>query len=95
MTDHLADLGLDDQVPDGWYFGDLGYSYFTPDEESGMETYLAKIAEYGPDGRRVHGLRRAAVRQPADGRQAHERDRRRNAISPTPSGRRRRLHRAR
>lgn len=56
MTDHLADLGLDDQVPDGWYFGDLGYSYFTPDEESGMETYLAKVAEYGPDDAEYTGF---------------------------------------
>ncbi len=50
MTDHLADLGLDDTVPNGWYYADLGYSYFQPDEESGMETYLAEIAEYGPEG---------------------------------------------
>ena len=50
MTEHLADVGLDDVVPDGWYYADLGYSYFMPDEESGMETYLAEIAEYGPDG---------------------------------------------
>ena len=28
----------------------LGYSYFLPDEESGMNTYLAEIAEYGPEG---------------------------------------------
>jgi branched-chain amino acid transport system substrate-binding protein len=48
MTSHLADLGLDDPVPEGWYFGDLGYSYFIPDDESGMSTYLSKIAEYGP-----------------------------------------------
>ena len=50
MTNHLADLGLDDVVPDGWYYADLGYSYFLPDEESGMNTYLAEIAEYGPEG---------------------------------------------
>lgn len=50
MTQHLEDLGLDDQVPDGWYFGDLGYSYFIPEDESGMTTYLAKVAEYGPEG---------------------------------------------
>lgn len=50
MTDHLSDVGLTDPVPDGWYYADLGYSYFLPDEESGMETYLAKIAQYGPDG---------------------------------------------
>jgi branched-chain amino acid transport system substrate-binding protein len=50
MTNHLADLGLEDPVPDGWYYADLGYSYFQPDEDSGMETYLAEIAEYGPEG---------------------------------------------
>ena len=33
--------------PDGWYFGDYGYSYFIPDDESGMATYLAKVQEYG------------------------------------------------
>jgi branched-chain amino acid transport system substrate-binding protein len=50
MTDHLADLGLDDPVPDGWYYGDTGYSYFLPDEDSGMSTYIAEIAEYGQTG---------------------------------------------
>ena len=34
-------------MPDGWYFGGYGYSYFMPDEESGMETYLAKVKQYG------------------------------------------------
>jgi branched-chain amino acid transport system substrate-binding protein len=48
MTKHLRDLGSEDQVPDGWYFGDFGYSYFLPDEKSGMATYVAKIEQYGP-----------------------------------------------
>ncbi len=48
MTKHLADLGSSDTVPDGWYFGDYGYSYFVPDEASGMTTYLDKIQQYGP-----------------------------------------------
>jgi branched-chain amino acid transport system substrate-binding protein len=49
MTQHLQkDLGLKDQVPDGWYFGGYGYSYFIPDAASGMTTYLAKIRQYGP-----------------------------------------------
>jgi branched-chain amino acid transport system substrate-binding protein len=49
MTQHLQrDLGLKDQVPDGWYFGGNGYSYFIPDAASGMTTYLAKIHQYGP-----------------------------------------------
>jgi branched-chain amino acid transport system substrate-binding protein len=55
MTDHLADLGVDDPVPDGWYFGDLGYSYFIPDDDSGMTTYLAKIEQYGPKGAEYTG----------------------------------------
>jgi branched-chain amino acid transport system substrate-binding protein len=47
MEQHLEDLGEDGDYPDGWYFGDYGYSYFNPDYESGMMTYLAKIIEYG------------------------------------------------
>jgi hypothetical protein len=48
VTQHLQkDLGLKDQVPDGWYFGGSGYSYFIPDTASGMTTYLAKIRQYG------------------------------------------------
>ena len=50
MTKHLADLGSSDVVPNGWYFGDYGYSYFVPEEASGMTTYLAKIKQYGPSG---------------------------------------------
>ena len=50
MTKHLADLGSSDTVPDGWYFGDYGYSYFVPEDASGMTTYLDKIKQYGaPD----------------------------------------------
>jgi branched-chain amino acid transport system substrate-binding protein len=48
MTQHLEDLGSDDQVPNGWYFSSFGYSYFQPDAASGMDTYLAKIKQYGP-----------------------------------------------
>jgi branched-chain amino acid transport system substrate-binding protein len=55
MTEHLRDLGLDDPVPDGWYYGDLGYSYFMPDDASGMTTYLAKIAQYGPEAAEYTG----------------------------------------
>lgn len=47
MERHMANLGEDGAYPDGWYFGDYGYSYFLPDYESGMQTYLAKIEEYG------------------------------------------------
>ena len=46
MTDHLAGLGEDGQVPDGWYFGGYGYSYFIPDLESGIATYLNKVEQY-------------------------------------------------
>lgn len=48
MTEHMRDTGSKDQVPDGWYFSDFGYSYFLRDEASGMATYLAKIRQYGP-----------------------------------------------
>ncbi len=47
MTDHLKDAGESGPVPDGWYFGGYGYSYFQPDTESGMETYIAKVQQYG------------------------------------------------
>jgi branched-chain amino acid transport system substrate-binding protein len=52
MTDHLRDVGDDGDYPDGWYFGGYGYSYFlsrdTPEmAESGMNTYLAKVQQYG------------------------------------------------
>jgi hypothetical protein len=52
MTDHLAELGETGQVPDGWYFGGYGYSYFLPDLDSGMATYLDKVQQYAkvPDG---------------------------------------------
>ena len=46
MTDHLAEIGVAGDVPDGWAFGGYGYSYFLPDLESGMETYLEKVKEY-------------------------------------------------
>jgi branched-chain amino acid transport system substrate-binding protein len=47
MTDHLKELGVDGQVPDGWYFGGYGYSYFMEGSDPGMDTYVAKIQEYG------------------------------------------------
>jgi len=48
MTKHLQDLGSKDQVPNGWYFGGYGYSYFIPNEPSGMNTYLATVKKYEP-----------------------------------------------
>ena len=47
MAQHLEDLGEEGDYPDGWYFGDYGYSYFNPDYESGMLTYVTKVQEYG------------------------------------------------
>ena len=47
MTDHLKANSQTGDVPDGWYFGDYGYSYFTPDYDSGMLTYVTKVKQYG------------------------------------------------
>ncbi len=47
MTDHIKANGDTGDVPDGWYFGDYGYSYFTPDYDSGMLTYVTKVKQYG------------------------------------------------
>jgi hypothetical protein len=52
MTDHLKNAGDSGAYPDGWYFGGYGYSYFLPSttpgmQESGMNTYLAKVHQYG------------------------------------------------
>lgn len=46
MTQHLADIGESGEAPDGWYFGNYGYSFYLPDEESGMDTYIAKVTQY-------------------------------------------------
>jgi ABC-type branched-subunit amino acid transport system substrate-binding protein len=47
VTKHMKDIGSKDQVPNNWYYGDYGYSYFSPDVASGMTTYLAKVHQYG------------------------------------------------
>lgn len=47
MTDHLTAAGESGPVPNGWYFGGYGYSYFRPDVASGMDTYVRKVQEYG------------------------------------------------
>jgi branched-chain amino acid transport system substrate-binding protein len=47
MTEHMHDLGEEGDFPDGWYFGGYGASYFRPDYESGMLTYVTKVHEYG------------------------------------------------
>ena len=47
MRTHMHDIGAEGDFPDGWYFGGYGYSYFLPDLESGLATYVAKVFEYG------------------------------------------------
>ncbi len=47
MTDHIKDAGESGTMPDGWYFGDYGYNYYAPDLESGMQTYVTKVQQYG------------------------------------------------
>jgi hypothetical protein len=52
MIDHLKKSGDSGDYPNGWYFGGYGYSYFVPKDtpgmaESGMNTYLAKVHQYG------------------------------------------------
>ncbi|MEI7617623.1 MAG: ABC transporter substrate-binding protein [Actinomycetota bacterium] len=47
MTDRLKQDGETGPVPDGWSFGGYGYSYFQPDLDSGMKTYIAKVQQYG------------------------------------------------
>ena len=52
MEEHLKNAGDSGSYPDGWYFGGYGYSYFLPSTtpgmaESGMNTYLAKVHQYG------------------------------------------------
>ncbi|MFG2090354.1 ABC transporter substrate-binding protein [Spirillospora sp. NPDC048824] len=56
MTKHMRDVGSEDQVPDGWYFTNFGYSYFAPDEASGMATYVAKVKQYGPKNAEYTGF---------------------------------------
>lgn len=45
MQDHLADVGDENMVPDGWYF--VGSSPYIPDPPPDLATYLTKIEEYG------------------------------------------------
>ena len=56
MTKHMQDVGSKDQVPNNWYFGGYGYSYFKPDQPSGMATYIAKIHQYAPAGVEIYGF---------------------------------------
>lgn len=54
VTERLAELGIDDVLPDGWYFGSNGYSLNIANPDAGVDTYLAKLPRYGdpiaPDG---------------------------------------------
>jgi branched-chain amino acid transport system substrate-binding protein len=47
MIEHMRAIGAEGDFPDGWYFGGYGYSYFLPDYESGVATYVAKVHQYG------------------------------------------------
>lgn len=47
MTEHIQSQGETGTMPDGWYFGGYGYSYYEPDLASGMKTYVTKVKQYG------------------------------------------------
>jgi branched-chain amino acid transport system substrate-binding protein len=47
VATHLAGLGLTDKAPNGWYFGSNGYSQNIPNLDAGIDTYNAKITQYG------------------------------------------------
>jgi branched-chain amino acid transport system substrate-binding protein len=47
MTNHIQAAGEKGVMPNGWYFGDYGYHYFLPDVQSGMQTYIDKVHQYG------------------------------------------------
>ncbi len=54
VTERLDTLGIDDVLPDGWYFGSNGYSLNIANLDAGIDTYLDKLPQYGdpiaPDG---------------------------------------------
>jgi branched-chain amino acid transport system substrate-binding protein len=45
MTEHLAQTGEGGDVPDGWYFGGYGYSYFIPGNPE-LDNYVSVIQDY-------------------------------------------------
>jgi branched-chain amino acid transport system substrate-binding protein len=47
IAQHLASLGLTDAAPDAWYFGSNGYNQHIPNTDAGVDTYNAKIQQYG------------------------------------------------
>jgi branched-chain amino acid transport system substrate-binding protein len=44
MVDHLGG-----ELPEGWYFGGYGFSYFQDGKDPGMDTYLEKVRQYAGD----------------------------------------------
>lgn len=46
VGDHLRELGINDPVPDGWYFGSNGYSSYIPNLDAGVDTYLSAMRRY-------------------------------------------------
>jgi branched-chain amino acid transport system substrate-binding protein len=48
MTEHLAQQGEDGIVPDGWYFGGYGYSYFIPGQPE-LDAYVDLIQRYAEE----------------------------------------------
>jgi branched-chain amino acid transport system substrate-binding protein len=52
MQNHLQELGIDADLPDGWYFGGYGYSYSipgNPDIDAYIEAIFAYAATEGMD----------------------------------------------
>lgn len=47
MQEHMATIGADSMLPEGWYFTNSGHNPFEPDLESGNLTVLNKLEEYG------------------------------------------------
>ena len=86
MTQHLQDVGDSGTYPDGWYFGDYGYSYFLPSTTPNMagvrhehlprEGAAVRQAGARCQHDRVQRLRRTDVRQRPHRRQVHQRARR-------------------
>ena len=64
MTEHLKQAGDKGELPDGWYFGGYGYSYFIPGNPAAGQLHLGHPGlrqGQGHQGHRVHRLRRPDV----------------------------------
>ncbi len=46
MGEYLANAGSTDAAPNGWYFSSNGWNPFTPNFDSGLDTFEAKLAAY-------------------------------------------------